>query len=169
MGTDDDYLLRCVARLNDPERNALEIFELVKQSMADRKKRVTYEVAKQMLAGFNECSGLLPLVLSEQNELVLAEGLELLNYLFSPETNRDYEIFCRILQKYLPNNLVMDRCECLADNSQLKLSYFGLLHHYLSLRQDLAIASISKFYETGATLQMQFSLWQKFNRFASSS
>ena len=91
------------------------------------------EMARQLLVGGAEGDGLLGLVLESMNELVVKEGLRLLNWLVSPETNKDWEVFRKALAKCIPGKLVLEREE-LRMSSEVGGEYFKFLSCYLSLR-----------------------------------
>jgi hypothetical protein len=84
LSVTDEFLMQELSRLNDNAANMLEGMRRIQQSLIYRKKRVPYEVARQLLVGGEEDEGLLPLVMSNENELVVGEGLKLLNWLVSP-------------------------------------------------------------------------------------
>ncbi len=90
-------------------------------------------MAKQLLSG-GEDGGLLTLVMESMNELVVKEGLRLLNWLISPETSRDWETFRKALAKCIPGKLVLEREE-LRMGSEVGGEYFKLLSCYLGYRQ----------------------------------
>lgn len=48
----DDFLLLSLVKINENPRNILEIFEQMKVSLAERKRKMTYDVTKQLLVGF---------------------------------------------------------------------------------------------------------------------
>lgn len=62
----------------------LEGMHRIQVSLFERKKRVGVEVARQLLVGGPEGDGLLTLVMENMNELIVKEGLRLLNWLVSP-------------------------------------------------------------------------------------
>jgi hypothetical protein len=77
-------------RLNDNSSKILDSLDKIKLSISDRKKRLAFEVARNLLMGFDSNSGILSIALSNSNYLVVLRGLELLNWLISPEAHRDY-------------------------------------------------------------------------------
>lgn len=62
----------------------IDSFEKIKHSISERKKRLGYETAKQLLTGFQDYEGLLYIVMNNENELIIMLGLKLLNWLVSP-------------------------------------------------------------------------------------
>jgi hypothetical protein len=126
----DEFLLQELSRLNESPANTLEGLKRIQSSLADRKKRVGYEVARQLLVGGEEGEGLLALVIGSDNEMVVLEGLRLLNWLFSPETNRDWELFRRALMRCTPEKVVLEREE-LRRRSEVGVEYFKILACYL--------------------------------------
>lgn len=47
--------------------------------------------------------------MNSENELVIMLGLKLINWLISAETNWEYELFRRIMLKFIPNSLVLEK------------------------------------------------------------
>jgi hypothetical protein len=131
----------------------LNSLERIKLSISERKKRLGYDIAKQLLTGFQNYDGLLAIIMNSENELVIMLGLKLINWLISPEMNRDYEVFRRILLKCIPNNLILEQFEELRSHCQLSLEYFKLLNYYFSCRNDVDIQKIAKFYDSGKLIE----------------
>lgn len=67
----DEYLILSICKLNQHSSNSLEVFELIKLSLAERKRRVGYETARQLLVGFEDYEGLIPLIVNNDNHLIL--------------------------------------------------------------------------------------------------
>lgn len=76
-------------RLSRNPTNMLEGLRKIQLSLSDRKKRIGYDLVKQLLVGSEEEMGMLDIVMGGSNELVVSEGLQLLNWLVSAETNRE--------------------------------------------------------------------------------
>lgn len=105
-------------------------------------------MARQLFTGFNDYSGIISIALGSENELVVMRGLQLINWLISAETHRDYELFRRMLFKCLPSDLIIEGYDQLRSHCELTAEYFKLIKQYLSARQE-DIQCIAKFYECG--------------------
>lgn len=86
----DEFLLFELEKLNENPKSMLDCFEKIKLSISERKKRLGYDIAKQLLTGFQDYEGLISIVMNSENELVIMLGLKLINWLISAEMNREY-------------------------------------------------------------------------------
>jgi hypothetical protein len=113
-----------VVILNHQPINSLTIIQQIRGALFNRRKSVSYGVAKEVISGSAYEEGLISVILNNSNPLVVVEGLQLLLEFFSPETNRDYELFLRVLSRCLPSQLELWDKDLLQSDSMLKVSYF---------------------------------------------
>lgn len=86
----DEELIEKIVILSHQPINSLTIIKQINGALLNRKKKINYDIAKQIIVGSHSHEGLLSIVLNSSNQLVILEGLQLLLEFFSPETNRDY-------------------------------------------------------------------------------
>jgi hypothetical protein len=56
-----------MVKLNENPTNILDSFDKIKLSISDRKKRLGFEVARNLFMGFDDYSGLLSITLANNN------------------------------------------------------------------------------------------------------
>lgn len=64
MLASDEFLLMELERLNENPKSMLDSFEKIKLSISERKKRLGYDIAKQLLTGFQDYEGLVSIVMN---------------------------------------------------------------------------------------------------------